>query len=461
MASLVMLSIAANGTTSFTSAGCTDIAICRTRYTIIWSSLVTILACVWSAVHRNIAGPARPGESRARRVVGSLLEVAKIVVVTLLVPEWVLAWAVRQFLNARDLARQLEGSRGEAKSAWSDKRARLQGMKPEKEKKRERSKVGSWLEDDSGGALVAFEESMVAVDGRVGRLDGKWKTRHGFFIIMGGFHYYENGVPKHPLSRWDVAELVRTGDLVPPTEGEIRGWSQGDALSKTLAVVQTLWFVVQCIARAIEGLPITQIEIMTLAYTTITVAMYVAWWEKPQNVGSPVRVAMKLPPPRPVMRRRWYRRVFYAIAGWQDVFSNLREELRVPTFYGGNTGEDGNGSHADVVALCAAMVFGAVHCAAWNYAFPSHTERLIWRISSLAIVAVPGAMLLVVLVYLGTDGTQDVLETLAFPPVFLLSGPIYVAARLLLLTLSFTTLRSLPYQAYQAVQWTLRIPHFT
>ncbi|KAI0062786.1 hypothetical protein BV25DRAFT_1825331 [Artomyces pyxidatus] len=90
---------------------------------------------------------------------------------------------------------------------------------------------------------------------------------------MGGFYLFKSGEPQHPLSRQDVVELVRTGDLVPPTEDEIRGWSQGDGLSKTLAIAQTLWFVVQCVARRIEGLPITQLELMTLAYTTITIAM--------------------------------------------------------------------------------------------------------------------------------------------------------------------------------------------
>ncbi|KAI0059819.1 hypothetical protein BV25DRAFT_1828526 [Artomyces pyxidatus] len=108
------------------------------------------------------------------------------------------------------------------------------------------------------------------------------------------------------------------------------------------------------------------------------------------------------------------------------------------------------------------MVFGAVHCAAWHYAFPSHAEKLIWRVSSLAIVALPAVMLVPVLVmllrrYVRTPGFVRA----AFPVMFCTCGPLYVAARLLLLVLSFSTLRSLPPDAYRAVQWTLRIPHFT
>lgn len=36
---------------------------------------------------------------------------------------------------------------------------------------------------------------------------------------------------------------------------------------------------------------------------------------------------------------------------------------------------------------------------------------------------------------------------------------VYVAARLTLITLSFTSLKSLPFGAYQTVQWTTFVPH--
>ncbi|KAI0062775.1 hypothetical protein BV25DRAFT_1915899 [Artomyces pyxidatus] len=440
---------------------CTDIEICRTRYSIIWSSLVTILACVWTAVHRNIPGPAKAEESQLRRFVVRVLEVVQIVVVTLLVPEWVLAWAVRQFLSARRVGRELEEARVDAERAWNTKRC----VDGDSSANRERPK--SWASWNGDVLLthrcigqMAVNDYSLGVDKCVGRLDSKWTTRHGFFVIMGGFHYYENGEPQHPLSRFDVVKLVETGNLVPPTEDEIRGWSQGDALSKGLAIVQTLWFVVQCVARRVEDLPITQLEVMTLAYTTITVVMYIAWWSKPQNVGGPVRVAVKtFPEPKPLREFSWYWRVFYIISGAHDVLIDLTDEPCVPTFYGGCT-YGGNGADADIVALAVAMVFGAVHCAAWNYAFPSHVEGLIWRVSSSAIVALPGTMLLIILPLWGLEGYTGVLQRILLP-LFIISGPIYIAARMFLLALSFTTLRSLPYKAYQAVQWTLLIPHFT
>ena len=33
--------------------------------------------------------------------------------------------------------------------------------------------------------------------------------------------------------------------------------------------------------------------------------------------------------------------------------------------------------------------FGGIHCIAWSFAFPSSTEQLLWRISSIAITGIP------------------------------------------------------------------------
>lgn len=86
------------------SATCESIRNCRTLLGIIWSCLGTIFACIWVAVHRNIPGP-------KQKPFSVHLEWFKVVFLTLLVPEWILAWAVRQNLYARRLAKELEGAR--------------------------------------------------------------------------------------------------------------------------------------------------------------------------------------------------------------------------------------------------------------------------------------------------------------------------------------------------------------
>lgn len=80
---------------------CKDIDHCRTLAGIITSCIGTIFACIWVAVHRNIPGP-------QQRYISKQLQSLKVALTALIMPEWVLAWSVRQFLQARVYARSLE-----------------------------------------------------------------------------------------------------------------------------------------------------------------------------------------------------------------------------------------------------------------------------------------------------------------------------------------------------------------
>ena len=134
-----------------------------------------------------------------------------------------------------------------------------------------------------------------------------WSQTHGFFIVMGGFHLFkhfpeeqndsqsisqENNDPLHPLLTDD---LVHDDfySFTTPTKAEIKDWGKSDGLAKSLVLVQTLWFVMQCIARAIEHLPITHLEIVTLAYAAMNLVIYVFWWNKPLNIDWHVQMFQK------------------------------------------------------------------------------------------------------------------------------------------------------------------------
>ena len=49
----------------------------------------------------------------------------------------------------------------------------------------------------------------------------------------------------------------------------------------------------QCIARTIEHLPVTHLEIVTLAYAAMNFVIYIFWWNKPLNANRPVHVFRK------------------------------------------------------------------------------------------------------------------------------------------------------------------------
>lgn len=305
---------------------------------------------------------------------------------------------------------------------------------------------------------------------------------------MGGF-YYLNGddtqEPKltQPIAREDLKELIDTKQLRLPSKQEINDKSKGDPFSKAFAIFQTLWFVIQCSARRLQHLPITNLELVTLAYAAITIAMYRFWWSKPLHVLQPTPVPGRppwRPTPNPALsvhptgsspsshemgsvpsshktRSLDYMKTFmYAVIGVQDDDVDLRQIglTQVPTFYAGKPDE-----HlillADFIALLVALVFGAIHCIAWSFTFPSHIELLLWRISSVTIIVVPFIFILLVAIF---TFRVDLLSKIAIFGA-IIGIPFYIIARIVLIILAFTTLRSLPSTTYETVQWLTFFPH--
>ena len=89
-----------------------DLTHSRTIWNIIWSCLATIFSCTWVAVHPNMPCP-RKREAKncfQRWVRNPLLSFAEhrlpLFVCALLVPEYVLAWAIRQYLSARKISNE-------------------------------------------------------------------------------------------------------------------------------------------------------------------------------------------------------------------------------------------------------------------------------------------------------------------------------------------------------------------
>lgn len=136
----------------------------------------------------------------------------------------------------------------------------------------------------------------------------------------------------------------------------------------------------------------------------------------------------------------------------------LSQERQVPTFWASDESDDG-GVYTDVMALVVAMVFGAVHCIAWSYAFLSPMEQLMWRVSAVSIVAVPVVILLSLVVYGLIASSSEMLADIVLATSLTVCVIFYIAARGVLLVLSFTALKSLPFGAYQTVQWTTFIQH--
>ena len=120
----------------------------------------------------------------------------------------------------------------------------------------------------------------------------EWTRAHAFFLIMGGFTLHEGGKPVRVLEAAELERLSKAGRIEWPTitEKEIADRSKGDYLSKTIVLVQTTWFIAQCIARGTYKLAVTELEVVTIAFASLTGVIYYFWWDKPLDVGCSVPV---------------------------------------------------------------------------------------------------------------------------------------------------------------------------
>ena len=329
-----------------------------------------------------------------------------------------------------------------------------------------------------------------------------------------------------------LRELVDDPEFeIETTQDEIMDKSKGDALSKFIFMVQTSWFIVQCLGRHVQGLDLTELELTTLALASLNWITILLWWNKPLDAQIPIRVYLRKPLTRnlrpqasvdekitiwPVGRlgnvvvtlgviaNACREPIFVAglvlllpltvlllllalIVAFTELGLNTISDLvvssrvpadhiddatRSPTFYVPKHQYSENWHFLLLVVL--GSIFGAIHCAGWNFPFPTYTYQLLWRITSFIVTIVPitvPACFFVALVIRNfknavlRESTRFELPSLydiATIPQFVgaFFGLIYIAARLILLGLALVLLRDQPSSAFIDVDWTRYYPHF-
>ncbi|TFK50303.1 hypothetical protein OE88DRAFT_1749602 [Heliocybe sulcata] len=432
---------------------CYDIRNCRTTLNILWSCLATIFACTWVAIHPNI--PPR-GEHWFRRLGRQVITT----IIAIIAPELIVCWAAKQYFASKRLAQRFKA--------------------------------------------YGFTHT------------------HGFFVTMGGFVLYDRAEPVQRLTQ----ELMRsenhilvmkynfwsrpspTCPIPRVTEEEIKNMSKGDWFSKCLALFQTTWFIMQCIGRGVQKLPLTELELATCAFAVLNVVTYGLWWNKPKSVDCPVAIRRHIPSSNTPTSRTWGRNSFKDLVGWfkstKNTFSDVQllakhiwgnagmllynnNWLLVPllplspfvqVLVGGETpeGQQSVGTYysgdlgnkdllaVQVILVACSTIFGAIHCMAWSFEFESHLVQILWRSCSLVIAVFPitefGLWMVVrdpnfSIWFTYSDTCRGYLGRLLMVICLL----VYITARITLLVLAFMQLASLPLGAYQTVSWTNFIPH--
>ena len=116
---------------------------------------------------------------------------------------------------------------------------------------------------------------------------------------MGGFVFdltdpdLRAGAPFIPdLQRLHVtprgAQLLAECGLLPPiAKDDILDKSKTDGTGKVICCVQVAWMIVSAITRTAVRLPVTPLEVNTLAHVVCALLFYVFWWHKPRWVNEP------------------------------------------------------------------------------------------------------------------------------------------------------------------------------
>jgi hypothetical protein len=108
---------------------------------------------------------------------------------------------------------------------------------------------------------------------------------------------------------------------------------------------------------------------------------------------------------------------------------------------------------ADIITMLIGLLFGAIHCVAWPF------SSTLWRFSSAAMIVITANVLFgASAVAIKAEQEQKPISSQTIR-VLIFCAFLYIFARVITLTLAFTTLRSLPAAAYETVQWTAFIPH--
>ena len=232
------------------------------------------------------------------------------------------------------------------------------------------------------------------------------------------------------------------------TKEDIRDRSKSDAFTKVFAFIQCAWLITQCITRAAVGLPLTELELMTLAFIVAALVMYSLWWHKPFDVQ---RATMLVCPDERAI----------------EVRSRLRKRENPKTR---KQWRQENVTFDDIVEYCfeldasAGLLFSTVgtvisglHIAAWSWDFPSYTILILWRVFSVAATCSFPVLYLVTILLLVIGIDED---GYIFPTIYSI-WVIYIILRLGLIFLVFYCFSSMPAAVYETVDWNTIFPHFS
>lgn len=325
--------------------------------------------------------------------------------------------------------------------------------------------------------------------------DCEWTLCHAFYLNMGGVWLEPRDSKPFPINALQLEYLIKREIIGSPglVKKDIWDRSKADKFAKLFACMQIFWLAVQSSARGIQEIPVTPLEIATLGFMIPSLATFVLWFSKPVDIEVPTMLKID------ISTQELLEKISPPNYSWRETPLDFIDRVNHPSFtsqmiipnkwwprrkrFLGPANRIRNDVFAlkytilDQVVVSSVWVgYAGTHFSAWNFSFPTRTELLLWRISCLIM---SGSMLIFwatanrkffLLFSYCTPWVKDkekfrrvAYEQKKVSGIQIVGGAIeglaYLFARLTLIGLGFSSLRSLPRDAYKTVEWTNFLPH--
>ena len=309
-----------------------------------------------------------------------------------------------------------------------------------------------------------------------------WTIVHAFYADMGGFLLHPPDCTSFPITAKQLHYLIQQRYLSIPkiTKKEIWDKSKADVFAKTIAGFQTAWLVAQVIARGIQHLAVTPLELSTVALITCTGAALFFWFNKPLNVETPTNLELEFSIAEILVRAGDAAKAPFHDTPLDFIEPNLYTSSQMPFASCWGVQErplprvpndrDSRLHNLRIVCILAVPTasFSLLHLIGWNFAFPSREEQMLWRWTCISMGIILGTGCLAEALSIVADGyTTSALTNLGgyklrWPSnlLFFIPGFLYMSARLIVIVEIIISLRLLPPGCFEVVQWSQHLPHF-
>ncbi|OQE37967.1 hypothetical protein PENCOP_c009G03525 [Penicillium coprophilum] len=236
----------------------------RSTWALVWSCLVTIFACTWTVLHLNLPRRNSP-------TVRIILANFSYWLLAIFFPEYVFVHAsyglyramlLKQVCNQAQKTRYLELV---DRDSWLSKRA----------------------------SPLEHVQNQDPAEPHLFRTE--WTLRKCFCILAGGLALQTQDGWIYVLRRSDMQLFIQAGIIedVDFHDRDVEDRAKSDSLGKIFTVIQTVWFLVNMIARWANALPVAPIELATVAYIACGLLMYATWWYKPKGMAAPITIYVR------------------------------------------------------------------------------------------------------------------------------------------------------------------------